>query len=131
MKNNCSRRDFLAAGLVFPVAAIRNPVHALQVTQAPKLTYRMLGKTGLKVTGDLTIHGVTKPVVLAVEALSPEVKDPWGNTRRGASATATLNRKDWGLVWNKLLEAGPVLGDEVKIEIETELVKAAPQQGTK
>ena len=50
MKSNCSRRDFLAAGLVFPVAAIRNPVHAPQASQAPKLTYRMLGKTGLKVT---------------------------------------------------------------------------------
>jgi predicted aldo/keto reductase-like oxidoreductase len=50
MKNNCSRRDFLAAGLVFPLAAMRNPVHAAKATQAPELKYRMLGKTGLKVT---------------------------------------------------------------------------------
>jgi polyisoprenoid-binding protein YceI len=106
------------------------------VAKYPTLTFRSTkveraGEGKLKVTGDLTMRGVTKPVVLDVTGPTGEVKDPWGNLRRGASATATLNRKDWGLVWNKLLEAGPVLGDEVKIEIETEMVKAAGQQATK
>jgi polyisoprenoid-binding protein YceI len=81
---------------------------------------------GYKVSGDLTMHGVTKPVVLDVSALTPEIKDPWGNTRRGVSAKTTVNRRDYGLNWSKMIEAGPVVGDEVKIEIEAELIKAGP-----
>ncbi len=106
------------------------------VAKYPTLTFRSTkveraGEGKLKVTGDLTMRGVTKPVVLDVTGPTGEVKDPWGNLRRGASATATLNRKDWGLVWNKLLEAGPVLGDEVKIEIETEIVKTSGKQAAR
>jgi polyisoprenoid-binding protein YceI len=82
---------------------------------------------GLKVTGDLSLHGVTKPVVLAVEGLNQEVKDPWGNTKRGAVATTRINRKDFGLGWNKALEAGGVVvGDEVDITIDVELNKQQP-----
>lgn len=85
-------------------------------------------KGALTVTGDLTLHGITKEVVLHVEPLSKESKDPWGNFRRGTSATATINRKDFGLIWNKALETGGVMiGDEVTISLEVELVKA---QGT-
>ncbi len=83
------------------------------------------GKGKLKVTGDLTMHGVTKPVVLHVEGPSAEIKDPWGNTRRGITASAKINRKDWGLAYSKMIEAGPVVGDEITIEIEAELVKQA------
>lgn len=83
------------------------------------------GEGKLKVTGDLTMHGVTKPVVLNVDGPTGEVKDPWGNTRRGISASTTVNRKDFGLAWSKMVEAGPVVGDEVKIEIESELIKQA------
>jgi len=80
---------------------------------------------GLKVTGNLTLHGVTRPVVLDVEGPSAESKDPWGNYRRGASATGTLNRKDFGLVWNKALETGGVaVGEEVHLIIEVEMIKA-------
>jgi polyisoprenoid-binding protein YceI len=79
---------------------------------------------GLKVTGNLTMKGVTKPVVLTVEGPTPEIKDPYGNTRRGISASASINRQDWGVSWGKVIEAGPVVGDTVKIEIEAELVKA-------
>ncbi len=79
----------------------------------------------LNVTGNLTMKGVTKPVVLVVEGPTAEIKDPWGNARRGLSASTTINRKDWGLTWNKMVEAGPVVGDEVKIVIEAELVKQA------
>jgi polyisoprenoid-binding protein YceI len=80
---------------------------------------------GYKVTGDLTMHGVTKPVVLDVSALTPEVKDPWGGIRRGVTARTTVDRRDFGLTWSKMVEAGPVVGNEVKIEIEAELIKAA------
>lgn len=83
------------------------------------------GKDKLKVTGDLTLHGVTKEVVLNVEELSAESKDPWGNIRRGATATAIINRKDFGLTWNKGLETGGVLvGEEVNIILEIEMIKA-------
>jgi polyisoprenoid-binding protein YceI len=83
------------------------------------------GKEKLKVTGDLTIHGVTKSVVLNVSGLTKEAKDPWGNTRRGASATTKINRKDFGLAWNKALETGGVMvGDEVIINLEVEMIKA-------
>ncbi len=82
------------------------------------------GQNGLKVTGDLTIHGVTREVILDVEGLSGESKDPWGNIRRGASASAKVNRRDFGLTWNKALETGGVVvGDEVNIVLEVEMVK--------
>lgn len=82
------------------------------------------GKDKLKVTGDLTLHGVTKEVVLDVEGPSAESKDPWGNTRKGATATTRINRKDFGLNWNKALETGGVLvGEEVIINIEVELIR--------
>lgn len=99
------------------------------VEKHPSITFKSSkvakhGKDGLKVSGDLTINGVTKPVVLEVSGLSSAVKDPWGNTKRGASATTTINRKDFGLTWNKALETGGVIvGDEVKIELELELAK--------
>jgi len=77
---------------------------------------------GLKVTGDLTMHGVTKPVVLDVTTLTKEMKDPYGNWRRAVSATTRLNRKDFGVSY------GPdsVVSDLVNVSIEAELVKAAP-----
>ena len=81
---------------------------------------------GFAVTGDLTIHGVTKPVVLNVEEVSEPAKDPWGNTRIGLTATAKINRKDFGLAWNSTLEAGGVLvGEDVSITLDVELIKAA------
>jgi polyisoprenoid-binding protein YceI len=81
---------------------------------------------GFAVTGDLTIHGVTKSVVLNVEDVSDPAKDPWGNTRIGLSATAKINRKDFGLGWNAPLEAGGVLvGEEVAITLDVQLIKAA------
>jgi len=78
---------------------------------------------GLKVTGDLTMKGVTKAVVLAVTGPTPPIKDPWGNTRRGLHARTKLSRKEFGLLWNAMVEAGPVVGDEVQVEIDAELVK--------
>ena len=82
------------------------------------------GQDRLKITGDLTLHGVTREVVLDVEGPSQESKDPWGNIRRGASASTTVNRKDFGLLWNKTLETGGVVvGDDVTITLEIEMIK--------
>lgn len=99
------------------------------VEKFPKISFTASGatdvdaaKTGGKLKGLLTIHGVEKPVVLDVTFLG-EGKDPWGNQRAGFSAKTTVNRKDFGLTWNKALETGGVLvGDEVKIEIDAEAV---------
>jgi polyisoprenoid-binding protein YceI len=77
-----------------------------------------------QINGELTLHGETRPVTLEVKDFSQTVVDPWGNTRRGASAATTINRKDFGLTWNKALEAGGVVvGDEVRISLEVELIK--------
>src|SRR5262245_31042310 len=80
----------------------------------------------LKVTGDLTIHGVTKEVVLDVEGPSNPVKDPWGNTRVAASATTKVNRQDYGVKWNANIDGGGVVvGDDVNITIDLEMIKKA------
>jgi polyisoprenoid-binding protein YceI len=79
----------------------------------------------LAVEGDLTIRGVTRKVVFSVEGPTPPTRDPWGNTRVAVSATTKINRKDFGLTWNAALETGGILvGDEVTITLDTELIKA-------
>jgi polyisoprenoid-binding protein YceI len=97
------------------------------VAKHPTLTFKSTkvekaGKDKLKVKGDLTLKGVTKPVVLDVTT-TPEVKGMGGDTRRGFSATTKISRKDYGLTWNKMVEAGPVVGDDVTIALELEAVK--------
>lgn len=78
----------------------------------------------LAMTGDLTIRGVTREVVLDLEGPTAEVKDPWGNSRVGLIGTTTINRKDYGLTWNKALETGGLLvGEDVTITIDVSLVK--------
>ena len=82
------------------------------------------GPDRLKVTGDLTIHGVTREVTVNVEGPTQEIKDPRGNFRRGAAGTARINRKDFGLIWNRALETGGVVvGEDVDIFVEIELIK--------
>jgi polyisoprenoid-binding protein YceI len=77
-----------------------------------------------KVTGDLTVRNVTKPVVLAVEFAGVSA-DPWGNTRAGFSATTEIDREDFGLTWNQPLAGGGVLvGKKVKLELEVEAIQA-------
>ncbi len=79
----------------------------------------------LAITGDLTIHGVTREVIFAVEGPTPAAKDPWGNARIGLSATTKINRKDFGLTWNAALETGGILvGEEVTITLDVQFVKA-------
>jgi len=80
------------------------------------------GEGKLKVAGDLTLRGVTKPITLDVAGPTQEIKDPQGNARRGFSATGKLKRQDYGLAWSKLVEAGPVVGDEVTLLLDGELV---------
>jgi polyisoprenoid-binding protein YceI len=101
------------------------------VEKYPTMTFRSTkvakaGNGALKVTGDLTLHGVTKPVVLDVTT-TPEVKGMYGETRRGFAATTKLNRKDFGLTWNKMVEAGPAVGDQVTIALDLEVVKDQPK----
>ncbi len=86
-------------------------------------TFNKIGKDTYKITGDLTIRGTAKPVVLETK-FKGMINDPWGNTRVGFKAEGKINRKDFGIVWNKTLEAGGLLvGEEVRIVINVEMVK--------
>jgi polyisoprenoid-binding protein YceI len=97
------------------------------VAKHPKITFKSkkiakAGKDAYKVTGDLTIKGKTREVALAVKDFVGPVKDPWGNQKVGLQATAKIDRRDFGLTWNKTLEAGGVLvGNDVNINLELEL----------
>lgn len=99
----------------------------LDVERFPKLTFRSnaverVGDDRLRVTGDLTIRDVTREVVLDVKERGT-VRDPWGGQRAGYAATTKIDRKDFGLTWNQALETGGVLvGDEVEISLEAELI---------
>jgi polyisoprenoid-binding protein YceI len=103
----------------------------LDVKQFPLITFTstrvQAGKAGtLFVTGDLTIRSVTREVTLDVETPSPEVRDPWGNIKRGVAARARINRKDFGVSWNVALDGGGILvGDEISINLEVELGRKA------
>ena len=115
--DNEDRDNHLRSEDFFDVA--KHPTLAFQSKKTEKVSD---GK--YKVTGDLTMRGITKEVVLDVEGLTPVIKDPWGKSRTAATVTTTINRKDFGLNWNKVLEAGGVLvGEDVKINIEAELIK--------
>ena len=81
------------------------------------------GPGRLKITGDLTIRGVTKQAVLEVTAPKPPIKDPWGLQRTAVSGSTKINRQDFGVAWNKTLDAGGVVvGDEVDINLDVEMV---------
>jgi polyisoprenoid-binding protein YceI len=94
----------------------------------PVLTFKSTRLTDLrgdrfKVVGDLTMHGVTREVTLDVTS-EGRGKDPWGGERAGYSAVAKVNRSDFGLTWNQVLETGGIaVGDEIKISLDLELVK--------
>jgi polyisoprenoid-binding protein YceI len=110
-------------------AHVRN-ADFLDVEHYPTMTYKLKSykKTAESFTavGDFTLRGVTKEVTL-VGRYNGSTKDPWGNTRAGFSAEGKLNRKDFGLVWNKTLDSGGlVVGDEVQIRLDIECIKAKP-----
>ena len=101
------------------------------VEKYPTLTFRSTrveprGQEFFKLAGELTIHGVTKEATFDMEGPTPTVKDPWGNVRAGVTGSTKINRKDFGLVWNAVTEGGGIMvGDEVKITIEAELIQKA------
>lgn len=102
------------------------------VAKYPQLSFESTSveKKGdrLQIAGKLSMHGVTRDIVLDTEVLGVG-KDPWGVQRMGFAAKATVDRKDYGLGWNQLLETGGVLvGDKIEIELEIEAVAAAAQQ---
>jgi len=105
---------------------LRSP-HFLDAEKYPTITFhskatKVAGAGKLLITGDLTIHGVTKEVVLDVDGPSAAIKDPWGNQRIGASATTKINRQDFGV------SAAPgAVGDEITITIDVELIQPQPK----
>jgi polyisoprenoid-binding protein YceI len=102
----------------------------LHVEKFPTLSFKstriaIVRDGELSVEGDLTIRGVTRKVLFTVDGPTPPAKDPWGKTRVAVSATAKINRTDFGLNWNAALETGGILvGDEVTITLDVEFVKA-------
>jgi polyisoprenoid-binding protein YceI len=106
------------------------------VEKYPEITFKSdsvkpAGKDKYNVTGTLTMHGVSKKVTLLV-TFNGEGKDPWGNTRAGFETSAKLDRKQYGIVWNKAIDNGGVLlGDDVNVDINLETVKAAPAAAAK
>jgi polyisoprenoid-binding protein YceI len=111
--NNAKRDEHLRTADFFDAAA--HPTITFKSAKVTDVT-----QTSAKLHGVLNMHGVEKPVVLDV-TIHGEGKDPWGNVRAGFTATTKLNRKDFGIVWNKALETGEVLlGDEIDILIEIE-----------
>ncbi len=101
---------------------LRSP-NFLDVAKYPTITFhskqtKAAGTGKLQITGDLTIHGVTKEVVLDVDGPSPPIKDPWGNQRFGASASTKIKRQDFGVNG-----APGIVGDEITITIDAELIQ--------
>ncbi len=100
------------------------------VAKFPTMTFKSkkiapAGKGKFKMTGDLTIHGVTKEVTFDVDGPSPEIKDKKGGTHIGASAVTKINRKDFGISYGGLLDnGGPMIGDDVDITLDIELIKS-------
>ena len=105
----------------------------LNVEQFPKLSFKsrrieQIDSNDYRVHGELTIRDVTREVVLEAE-YSGQAKDPWGNQRAAFSATTTINRKDFGLNWNQVLEAGGVLvGERIEVELDVQAVKDVGSQ---
>jgi polyisoprenoid-binding protein YceI len=102
------------------------------VAHYPSMTFKsrkveQIAPGKLKVTGDLTIRGTTKEVVLDVDGPTAPVKDPWGNQRAAVNATTKINRQDFGVKWNATMDnGGVVVGDDVPITIDVEMIKQVP-----
>lgn len=113
--SDAKRDDHLRAPDFFDVKS-----HPKMMFKSKKFSEKM-GK--IHMIGDLTLRGVTKEVAFVVEK-TDTIKDPWGNERFGASATATINRKDFGVSWSKVMDnGGLVVGDNVNIMIEVQWIK--------
>jgi polyisoprenoid-binding protein YceI len=105
--------------------------HFFDAEHFPTITFKskrveQLSPGKLKITGDLTIHGIAKEVVLDVDGPTAPVKDPWGNQRMAINATTKINRQDFGVKWNQTMDnGGVVVGDEVSITIDAEMIPKA------
>jgi polyisoprenoid-binding protein YceI len=105
--------------------------HFFDAEHFPTITFKskrveQLSPGKLKITGDLTIHGITKEVVLDVDGPTAPVKDPWGNQRMAINATTKINRQDFGVKWNQTMDnGGVVVGDDVSITIDAEMISKA------
>jgi polyisoprenoid-binding protein YceI len=103
----------------------------LDVVKFPTMTFKSTkvvpkGKNQFDVTGDFTLHGVTKSITLPVTSIGP-IADPWGNTKYGFETQITLNRKDYGITWHKVMDSGGlVVSDEVNVFISLESAKEKP-----
>jgi len=99
------------------------------VTKYPTITFKsrkveQAGAGKLKVTGDLTIHGTTREVILDVDGPTPAIKDPWGNQRAAANATTKINRQEFGMKFNDKMPTGDLLvGDDITITIDVEMIR--------
>ena len=113
-------------------ADLKSP-NFFDVAKYPTITFKStkiekVSAGKLKVTGNLTIHGVSKEVVLDVEGPTGAVKDPWGKTRVALNATTTINRQDYGVKWNnKMADGGLVVSNDVNITIDLEMTKQEPK----
>jgi len=109
--------------------------HFFDVDNFPTMTFKSTkvesaGADKLKITGDLTIRGVTKSVVLDVDGPTAAIKDTYGNQRAAVSATTKVNRQDFGVKWNATMDnGGVVVGDDVSITIDAEMIKQVPKSG--
>jgi polyisoprenoid-binding protein YceI len=122
--NNAKRDEHLRSDDFF--GAEKNPVLTFKAREL-----KSVGKGKFKLIGDFTMRGVTKPATFDVEYMGAG-KDPWGNDKVGFSAVSKINRKDWGMSFNKVLDAGGfMLGDEVEIDIQIEGNGKAPANGKK
>ena len=105
--------------------------HFFDAEHFPTITFKskrveQVSPGKLKITGDLSIHGITKEVVLDVDGPTAPVKDPWGNQRMGINATTKINRQDFGVKWNATMDnGGVVVGDDVSITIDAEMILKA------
>jgi polyisoprenoid-binding protein YceI len=105
--------------------------HFFDAEHFPTITFKskrveQVSPGKLKITGDLTIHGITKEVVLDVDGPTAPVKDPWGNQRMAISATTKINRQDFGVKWNATMDnGGVVVADDVSITIDAEMIPKA------
>ena len=103
------------------------------VDKYPKITFESKKVSrkakGLEVAGELTLRGITKPIVLQVDELTGPVKGPWGDNHRGVVARTKINRSDFGLTWNKAIEAGGVVvGEEVQISLKLDLIEKGDKE---
>src|SRR5258708_19038255 len=127
----CSKKPASASLPSRPYAHLKSP-DFFDVATYPAITFKSKkveqeAQGKINVTGDFTIHGVTREVVLVVDGPPPPIRDPWGNSRAAIDATTKVNRQDFGVKWNANLDGGGVVvDDDVNIAIDVVMIKQVP-----